>query len=111
MSKPQSCFLNPYQLRERRNSGAEPCPCKLPEQGGLLPFGRCPNPHCGHGCPVSLPPFLLPNAAIYLSEGGGEWMVRGASGCLGAGVRLRVGPELLVLLPAKALVVVAFALK
>ena len=47
--------------------------------------------------------------AIYLSEGGGEWMVRGASGCLGAGVRLRVGPELLVLLPAKALVVVAFA--
>ena len=49
--------------------------------------------------------------AIYLSEGGGEWMVRGASGCLGAGVRLRVSPELLVLLPAKALAIVAFALK
>ena len=38
-------------------------------------------------------------------------MVRGASGCLGAGVHLLVGPELLVLLPTKAFVVVAFALE
>ena len=82
MSKPQSCFLNPYQLRERRNSGAEPCPCKLPEQGGLLPFGRCPNPHCGHGCPVSLPPVLLPNAAIYLSEGWGSGWLEGPQAVL-----------------------------
>lgn len=34
-----------------------------------------------------------------------------ASGCLGAGIHLLVGPELLVLLPAEALIVVAFALK
>lgn len=38
-------------------------------------------------------------------------MVRRASGCLGAGVHLLVGPQLLVLLPAKALVIVALALK
>ena len=71
MSKPQSCFLNPYQLRERRNPGAEPCPCILPEQGGLLPFRPCPDPYWGHGCPVSLPPFLLPNA-VHLPEPGQE---------------------------------------
>lgn len=34
-----------------------------------------------------------------------------ASGCLGARVHLLVGPELLVLLPAETLIVVAFALK
>lgn len=33
------------------------------------------------------------------------------SGCLGAGVHFLVGPQLLVLLPAKAFIVVAFALE
>lgn len=52
----------------------------------------------------TLPTVLL--QALYRGNG-----CQRASGCLGAGFHLLVGPELLVLLPAETLIVVAFALK
>lgn len=95
---------SPPSEGERRNPGTEPCPHNpLLEQDGLIPFP--PSPPVSSG-PVS-PHFPL-SCSRPSSEGTDG---QRALGCLGAGVHLLVGPELLVLLPAETLVVVAFALK
>lgn len=101
MCNPQSWFPNPHPLREKEGIlGQSPAPNPLPEQDGLIPSHPSPGL-------ISFPPFPPPGSRP--STEGVE--VREGSGCLGARVHLLVGPELLVLLPAKALIVVAFALK
>lgn len=105
VSKPQSWFPNPHPLREEEGI-LEQSP--TPETLCLSKRASSPS----HPAPTRTNLFpTLPTPApdpLRREEG---WTVRGASGCLGARVHLLVGPELLVLLPAKALVVVAFALK
>lgn len=106
VSNPQSWFPNPHTLRKNEGileQSPAPITLCLSKMASSLSHPASPPEPRSNLFPT------LPTTLLQASTEGLE--VSEVSGCLGARVHLFVGPELLVLLSAKALIIVAFALK